>query len=199
MEPITVSTNTQHAQAPARVQELIIDFLRIQTNLSIRLSENLQDLSRDLLDRIRKVMADKVPLDWGLNNCSLQTIFGLASTIGTGLLQMEAAKASFEAAPLHLLKEPPRSAPETEKIFYNQEMLRQSELNNRKNLMGSTASIVQSLSQIGGAYLGGRGECFGFNAQELQQLQHETAACLKTTRESQESLTATVKQISSHS
>ena len=32
-----------------RPQDLIVDFLRTQTALSVRLSENLQDLSRDLL------------------------------------------------------------------------------------------------------------------------------------------------------
>ena len=198
MEPIT-SPNTQPAPAPARVQELIIDFLRTQTSLSVRLSENLQDLSRDLLDRIRKVMADKVPLDWGLNNCSLQTIFGLACTIGTGMLQMEAASASFQAAPLDLLQNPGSRGTEAARAHYQTQMLTLSELNNRESLMTNTAGVVQSLSQIGGTYFRGREERFGFNSQELQQFQQETTACLKNTREAQESLAATVKQISSHS
>ena len=183
-----------------RPQDLIVDFLRTQTVLSIRLSENLQDLSRDLLERVRKVMANKIPLDGSFNNCSIQTIFQLSAAIGSGCLQMKAIRLGSLSANLAATIIPPdRVSSAAERATYEQQVNLKINYDSQKQHMDMASGLVQGISQAASTYLKGNEQTFGFNAEELNKFHQENATCQNNVRSSQDALASLVRQITSHS
>ncbi len=178
-----------------RPQDLIVDFLRTQTALSVRLSENLQDLSRDLLERVRKIMANKISLDGSFNNGSMQTVFQLAATIGSGCLQMRSIGLGSLSANLAATLAPI----DTSRAGYAALAKLKTKYDTQKGYADMSSSLVQGISQTAIAFLQGNAETYKFSSEELDKFHKENAACLTSTRSAQDTLTTLVKQIASHS
>ncbi len=186
----------------SRVQDQLIEFFRTQTNLSIRLSENLQNLSRDLLDRTRKVMADKLPLlgAFSLNNTSTQTIFQVASAIAVGGLQLASIQAGASSSRIAAeMGSAPASTADLGVISrYTRLSNEKSEFDTRQGFTEAGSKLTNTTSQAFMTFLQGKGSTYEFNSSDLTKTRDETTACLRNTQEAQALLASTIKQVLGH-
>ena len=186
----------------SRVQDQLIDFFRTQTNLSIRLSENLQNLSRDLLDRTRKVMEDKLPLlgAFSLNNTSIQTIFQVASAIAVGGFQLASTKAGISSSKIEteMGSAPSSTADLAEISRYRRLSNEKGKVDTQKGFFDLGSTLTQATSQAFMTFLGGKAQTHDFKSKDLTTTRDETTACLRNTQEAQALLASTIKQTLGH-
>lgn len=172
----------QSTQPPSsiRPQDLLMEFLSKQTELAIRMSQELQWMSQSLLKRIRRAAADRTPLEGPFNNATKQTLFQIVGAAGSFGWNMAATQASFRANiqlnPLH-------------KAGFDQQAGR----------MGVMAALFEQATRASGTYLKGSGDSLEFHQQELQQFQQQNMSCQKSVQDTQDGLLGAAKQVISHS
>lgn len=171
----------QSTQTPStiRPQDLVMQFLAEQTQLAVRLSQNLQEISRSLLERVRQTAANRIPLERSLSNTTKQTIFQIAGAVGSTVLKMAATQAGFKAGieinPLH-------------KANFTKEA----------ESMNVIAALAEKAAGGSITYLQGTGNAEEFRQQELQHFQQGNAACQKAVQDTQDTIVSMAKQMISH-
>lgn len=180
-----------------RPQELLVDFLRQQTQLSIRLSQNLQGLSQQLLEKTRAVMARKVPLSLSFNNSIYQMVLQLACGSIAALASTEGAAAKCQSiSRFSLLQKPAKLASDAVKAAYGKDVAEKANLDHKASLLSiSLPKIMEVVSQAGNVMLSGRGEALSFAQRELDIFFEQNKTCQKSTTDAQDMLAATTRQI----
>ncbi|MFS8563004.1 MAG: hypothetical protein LVR00_01175 [Rhabdochlamydiaceae bacterium] len=168
-----------------RPQDLIMQFLAVHTQLAVRLSQNLQQISRDLLERVRKTAATRIPLEGPFSNMTKQTIFQMVGAGASFYLKMQATQVDFRA---HLLSGTLTPIQEMAKTNFKRQ----------GNHLKNAANIVEQVAQGSMSYLKGSGDAQEFRQQELQQFQQQNASCLGAAKDAQDTLVSMTKQIITH-
>ncbi len=170
---------TQHPSS-IRPQDLLMEFLSKQTGLAIRLSQELQWMSENLLERTRRAAAQRMPLEGPFSNTTKQTLFQIVGATASIGCKIAATQASFSAG---------IEADASYKLDFEKQA----------KTMEAAAALFEQATGASGTYLKGTGDAQEFRQQELQQFQQQNASCQKSVQDAQDALLSAAKQVTAHS